>query len=51
MKERYVNTTTGRHYLLVREMCGICVLEGIDRRVIDVRRDILDSSEIWRKLP
>ena len=50
MLERYVNTTTGRHYLLIMESGGLCTLEGIDRRVVDVRRDILDNSDVWQKL-
>jgi len=50
MNERYVNTVSGRHYLLIRESGGLCTLEGVDRRVVDVRREILDSSDVWRKL-
>jgi hypothetical protein len=50
MGERYENTTSGRRYLLIREFSGLCTLEGIDRRVIDVRREVLDRSEVWRRV-
>lgn len=50
MKERYRNTVTGRHYLLICEWNGVCTLEGIDRRVVDVARRILDTSDVWERV-
>jgi hypothetical protein len=48
--ERWRNTVTGRRYLLIKEVDGACFLEGIDRRVIEVRRDVLDASDVWEKI-
>lgn len=48
--ERYLNNVSGRRYLLIRESGGICHLEGIDRRVTEVARSIIDASDVWEKL-
>lgn len=48
--DRYRNTVTGRSYRLTREWNGVCTLEGIDRREVDVSLAILDSSDVWEKL-
>lgn len=49
-RERYRNAVSNRSYLLVKEVAGACFLEGIDRRVIEVRRDILNNSDVWERV-
>lgn len=49
--ERYINLVSGRQYLLIREMSGLCTLEGIDRRVVDISREALDSIDsAWKRI-
>lgn len=48
--ERYLNNVSGKRYLLIHEYNGLCTLEGIDRRVVDVHRETLDTSDVWEKL-
>lgn len=49
--ERYRNKVSGRHYRVTREAAGLCTLEGIDRRVIDVAREILiDPNSAWERV-
>lgn len=48
--ECYFNNVSGKRYRLIRESEGICHLEGIDRRVTEVARSIIDASEVWEKL-
>jgi hypothetical protein len=48
--ERYFNQVSQRRYLLIKEVDGACFLEGIDRRVIEVRREVLDESDVWEKI-
>lgn len=49
--ERYRNKVSGRCYLLTREYNGLCTLEGIDRRVIDVARETLDNpNSAWERI-
>ena len=48
--ERYLNRVSKRIYLLINEIDGWCHLEGIDRRMIEVSRKILDESDVWERL-
>lgn len=50
LDERYRNTTFNRSYLLISEAAGVCSLEGIDRRVIEVSRNTLENSEVWERM-
>lgn len=49
--ERWRNTVSGRCYLLTSERSGLCTLEGIDRRVIEVHREILEyPKSTWERI-
>lgn len=49
--ERYRNRISGRCYLLTREVAGMCTLEGIDRRIIEVSRETLDNpNSAWGRI-
>lgn len=49
--ERYRNRISGRCYLLTSEVSGMCTLEGIDRRVIEVSRETLDNpNSAWERI-
>lgn len=46
----YRNTVTGRTYQLVDEVSGVCVLEGVDRRIVWVDRETLESpNSAWER--
>lgn len=48
--ERYFNNVSRRRYVLIKEVGGACFLEGIDRRVLEVRREVIDSSDAWERI-
>lgn len=49
--ERYRNRISGRCYLLTREVGGMCTLEGIDRRIIEVSRETMDNpNSAWERI-
>lgn len=46
----YRHSITGRQYLLVDEKDGTCYLEPMDRRVIKVKREIIDDiRSVWER--
>ena len=46
----YRNTVTGHLYRLVDEASGVCVLEGVDRRLVWVDRETLESpNSAWER--
>lgn len=49
-RERYFNNVSRRRYVLIKEVGGSCFLEGIDRRVLEVRREVIDSSDAWERI-
>ena len=50
-RERWLHLPTNKEYLLVLEVGGACELEGIDRRCTYQRREALEGSDAWRRLP
>lgn len=50
-RERWLHLPTNKEYRLVLEVGGACELEGIDRRCTYQRRETLEESDAWRRLP
>lgn len=47
---RYHNKVTGKRYVLIFEVAGVCELQGIDGRSTYAQRADLDNAEVWEKM-
>lgn len=49
--ERWRNRITGRCFMLLEEVDGVCLLESIDRRTLSVCRWVLTANNsAWERL-
>lgn len=49
-RPRFLNKATGKRYVLIFEVAGLCELQGIDGRSTYAKRADLDNAEVWEKM-
>lgn len=47
---RYRNKVTGKRYVLIFEVAGVCELQGLDGRSTYAQRANLGNAEVWEQI-